>query len=94
VAGAQEKADAMIEHLASITEDRLIISFAPYTIALGLLKKVGELFPGPSKVRHDTGRLRSLPPWHPFTPEALCCGRRRCGGLMLGPSGGAAGWAK
>lgn len=45
----QEKADAMIGHLASITEDRLIISFAPYTIALGLLKKVGELFPGPSK---------------------------------------------
>lgn len=45
----QEKADAMVQHLASLAEDRLIISFAPYTFALGLLKKVGELFPGPSK---------------------------------------------
>lgn len=45
----QEKADAMVSHLASLSEDRLIISFAPYTPYLSALKRVGELFPGPSK---------------------------------------------
>lgn len=47
--GPQDKADAMITHLASLAGERLIISFAPYTLALALLKRVGELFPGPSK---------------------------------------------
>lgn len=45
----QEKASEMIAHLSSLAESRLILSFAPKTLALTLLKKVGELFPGPSK---------------------------------------------
>lgn len=49
---SQDKADAMVGHLASLAEDRLIISFAPYTFSLALLKRIGELFPGPSKVRN------------------------------------------
>ncbi len=40
----------MIKHLASLAEDRLIISFAPKTLAYSILKRIGELFPGPSKV--------------------------------------------
>jgi magnesium-protoporphyrin O-methyltransferase len=39
----------MISHLATLAESRLILSFAPKTLALTLLKKIGELFPGPSK---------------------------------------------
>jgi len=35
--------------LASMAEYRLILSFAPKTLALSVLKKIGELFPGPSK---------------------------------------------
>lgn len=45
----QERAIAMIEHLASLAESRLIFSFAPKTFWLSILKKVGEFFPGPSK---------------------------------------------
>jgi magnesium-protoporphyrin O-methyltransferase len=45
----QEDAGKMISHLASLAESRLIISFAPKTLCLTILKKVGELFPGPSK---------------------------------------------
>ncbi|KAG1657852.1 hypothetical protein FOA52_002031 [Chlamydomonas sp. UWO 241] len=45
----QDRVDAMISHLASLSDKRLIISFAPYTIALSALKRFGELFPGPSK---------------------------------------------
>lgn len=45
----QHKADAMIAHLASLAENRLILSFAPKTFYYNLLKRVGELFPGPSK---------------------------------------------
>lgn len=45
----QSKADRMIAHLASLAEKRLILSFAPKTIYYDLLKRVGELFPGPSK---------------------------------------------
>ena len=40
----------MISHLASLSDQKLIISFAPYTPAYALLKRIGELFPGPSKV--------------------------------------------
>jgi magnesium-protoporphyrin O-methyltransferase len=43
------EARGMIAHLASLAEKRLILSFAPKTLGLTLLKKVGELFPGPSK---------------------------------------------
>ncbi|KAI5660320.1 hypothetical protein M9H77_29113 [Catharanthus roseus] len=45
----QSKADAMISHLASLAENRLILSFAPKTFYYDLLKRIGELFPGPSK---------------------------------------------
>jgi magnesium-protoporphyrin O-methyltransferase len=46
----QDKADAMISHLASLADSRLIISFAPKTPYYSILKRIGELFPGPSKV--------------------------------------------
>lgn len=42
----------MVEHLASLADKRLIISFAPYTVQYAILKRIGELFPGPSKVHH------------------------------------------
>jgi magnesium-protoporphyrin O-methyltransferase len=45
----QEDAARMISHLCSMAESRLILSFAPKTLALSVLKKIGELFPGPSK---------------------------------------------
>ncbi len=44
-----EDAANMIKHLASLAENRLILSFAPKTLCLTLLKKIGEFFPGPSK---------------------------------------------
>lgn len=44
-----EKASDMIAKLAACSDRRLIISFAPKTFMLGLLKKIGEFFPGPSK---------------------------------------------
>lgn len=45
----REEAATMISHLASLAQRRLILSFAPKTLCLTLLKKVGEFFPGPSK---------------------------------------------
>jgi len=39
----------MVKHLANCAESRFIISFAPKTFFLTLLKKIGEFFPGPSK---------------------------------------------
>lgn len=45
----QDKAVQMISHLSSLAESRIILSFAPKTLALSLLKKIGEFFPGPSK---------------------------------------------
>nr|GLL33686.1 magnesium protoporphyrin IX methyltransferase, chloroplastic-like [Ipomoea trifida] len=39
----------MIAHLASLADNRLILSFAPKTFYYDLLKRIGELFPGPSK---------------------------------------------
>jgi len=45
----QEPAEAMVRHLAAMAENHLIVSFAPYTPLLAVLKKIGELFPGPSK---------------------------------------------
>ena len=44
-----EDAAKMIAHLASLAESRLILSFAPKTYLLFILKKIGEFFPGPSK---------------------------------------------
>lgn len=45
----QQDAVKMITHLASLAESRLILSFAPKTFLLSILKKIGEFFPGPSK---------------------------------------------
>lgn len=45
----QNEADRMISHLCSMAESRLILSFAPKTLALSLLKKIGSFFPGASK---------------------------------------------
>jgi hypothetical protein len=40
----------MIGHLASLSDRRLVVSFAPKTPYYSVLKRIGELFPGPSKV--------------------------------------------
>lgn len=45
----QDKASEMISHLSSMAESRLILSFAPKTLCLSLLKKIGTFFPGASK---------------------------------------------
>ena len=45
----QQPAEDMVRHLASMAERHLIVSFAPYTPLLALLKSIGQLFPGPSK---------------------------------------------
>ena len=45
----QEKADEMISHLCSLVQSRIILSFAPKTFFLAILKKIGTFFPGPSK---------------------------------------------
>jgi len=45
----QQPAEDMVRHLAGMAEHHLIVSFAPYTPLLAVLKKIGELFPGPSK---------------------------------------------
>lgn len=44
-----EKMSDMVKHVASLSTDRVLVSFAPKTPQYVLLKKVGELFPGPSK---------------------------------------------
>lgn len=44
-----EQMSNMVTHLCSLSNERVIISFAPKTWYYSLLKKVGELFPGPSK---------------------------------------------
>jgi magnesium-protoporphyrin O-methyltransferase len=41
--------EQMVFHLASLAQSRVILSFAPKTLALSMLKKIGEFFPGPSK---------------------------------------------
>ena len=45
----QEAAEEVVRHLCSLAKERLIVSFAPYTVYLSILKKIGQLFPGPSK---------------------------------------------
>lgn len=45
----QHKADRMIAHLGSLASHRVLLSFAPKTLAYSALKKVGDFFPGPSK---------------------------------------------
>ena len=45
----QEPAEDMVRYLCGLSNERLIVSFAPYTPLLALLKRIGQLFPGPSK---------------------------------------------
>ena len=45
----QQDAEEMVDHLCKLSEERLIVSFAPYTPLLALLKRIGQFFPGPSK---------------------------------------------
>lgn len=45
----ESKMMEMVTHLCSLAENRVMISFAPKTWYYVLLKKFGELFPGPSK---------------------------------------------
>jgi magnesium-protoporphyrin O-methyltransferase len=45
----QAAAEEMVRHLAGLAEKHLIVSFAPYTPLLALLKGIGQLFPGPSR---------------------------------------------
>lgn len=44
-----DKAQEMVGKLAACADRRLLISFAPKTFLLSILKKIGEFFPGPSK---------------------------------------------
>eukprot|EP00227_Mantoniella_beaufortii_P021724 CAMPEP_0197605530 /NCGR_PEP_ID=MMETSP1326-20131121/43284_1 /TAXON_ID=1155430 /ORGANISM="Genus nov. species nov., Strain RCC2288" /LENGTH=333 /DNA_ID=CAMNT_0043173341 /DNA_START=85 /DNA_END=1086 /DNA_ORIENTATION=- len=44
-----DRVNGMISHLAGLSSNKLIISFAPKTLAYTILKRIGELFPGPSK---------------------------------------------
>ena len=41
----------MVGHLASLSEQRLILSFAPSTPYYEVLKRIGEFFPKGSKVK-------------------------------------------
>ncbi len=45
----QKAAEEMVQHLCSLSREKLIVSFAPYTPFLALLKTIGQFFPGPSK---------------------------------------------
>lgn len=60
----QNQAKAMISHLSSLAESRLLLSFAPKTLGYTLLKKIGELFPGPSKATraylHQEAEIRQI----------------------------------
>lgn len=57
-----DKMIEMIDHLCGLSTDRVLISFAPKTWYYELLKKVGEMFPGPSKTTraylHEEGIVR------------------------------------
>jgi len=44
-----EKMVGMVDKLAALSEDKIYVSFAPKTPQLAALKKIGSLFPGPSK---------------------------------------------
>jgi magnesium-protoporphyrin O-methyltransferase len=45
----QDEATRMVNHLSSMAESRLLLSFAPKTPAYSALKKIGSFFPGASK---------------------------------------------
>jgi magnesium-protoporphyrin O-methyltransferase len=44
-----DKMYGIVDHLCSLAEDRVIVSFAPKNFFYDTLKKIGEFFPGPSK---------------------------------------------
>eukprot|EP00933_Yihiella_yeosuensis_P060812 TRINITY_DN6360_c1_g1_i3.p1 TRINITY_DN6360_c1_g1~~TRINITY_DN6360_c1_g1_i3.p1 ORF type:complete len:359 (+),score=97.09 TRINITY_DN6360_c1_g1_i3:126-1202(+) len=44
-----EKMEGMVKHLAGMSNERFVVSFAPKTWYYLLLKRIGELFPGKSK---------------------------------------------
>jgi magnesium-protoporphyrin O-methyltransferase len=67
----QAAAEEMVRHLAGLAEGRLIVSFAPYTPLLALLKGIGQLFPGPSRTtRAYTLREEGI------VKAAMACGFR------------------
>ena len=45
----QPVAEEMVKHLCDLSKESLIVSFAPYTPLLAILKNIGKLFPGASK---------------------------------------------
>ncbi len=45
----QSVAEEMVRHLCRLSNGTLIVSFAPYTPFLAILKNIGKMFPGPSK---------------------------------------------
>tara|TARA_B100000212_G_scaffold295058_1_gene237999 strand:- start:815 stop:1516 length:702 start_codon:yes stop_codon:yes gene_type:complete len=45
----QSVAEEMVKHLCDLSKSTLIVSFAPYTPLLAILKNIGKMFPGPSK---------------------------------------------
>ena len=59
----KDRVDGMISHLAGLSSKKLIISFAPKTLSYLILKRIGELFPGPSKATraylHDEGDVEA-----------------------------------
>jgi Magnesium-protoporphyrin IX methyltransferase C-terminus len=68
----------MVTHLAGLAEKRLIVSFAPYTPYYAVLKRIGELFPGPSKVqsclyRPHRAAIRRLPARWPGSAPPWSC---------------------
>lgn len=77
----QEKAGEMIAHLSSLAESRLILSFAPKTCALSLLKKIGSFFPGPSKATraylHREAEIVKILESHGFTIQRKAMTRTR-----------------
>jgi len=65
----------MVKHLASLADRRLILSFAPSTPALLLLKRIGEFFPKGSKVRNVSHTPDWLAPRHaPYMSKAVVNG--------------------
>jgi hypothetical protein len=89
----QDKVDAMVAHLASLSDRRLIVSFAPNTLAYSILKRIGELFPGPSKVGAAACLYYA---WWFISGECVCVvvggwGGGRGGGGRAGEGGSARG---
>ena len=67
----QPAAEEMVRHLAGLAERHLIVSFAPYTPLLAILKGIGQLFPGPSRTtRAYTLREEGI------VKAAMACGFR------------------